>query len=132
MQVWVVVVVLIFVVVFSLLTSQSFYPGDDEDLASSGLSERTQDADGSQAGFADLERALRARCHEVAKGYGLTGRQEEVLYLLARGRNTAYIQEELVISPHTVKAHTYAIYKKLDLHSQQELIDLVESGESQN
>lgn len=132
MQVWVVVVVLIFVMVFSLLSSKSFYPGDDEDLASAGLSERTQDADGSQAGFADLERALRARCHEVAKGYGLTGRQEEVLYLLARGRNTAYIQDELVISPHTVKAHTYAIYKKLDLHSQQELIDLVESGESQN
>ncbi len=75
-----------------------------------------------------MERAFRERCREVAHRFGLTERQEEVLYLLAKGRNTAYIQEELVISPHTVKAHTYAIYKKLDLHSQQELIDLVEAA----
>lgn len=53
-----------------------------------------------------------------------------MLYLLAKGRNTAYIRDELVISPHTVKAHVYAIYKKTGRRSQQDLIDLVEGVES--
>ncbi len=127
MQVWVVVVVLIFVVVFSLVTSKSFYPGDDE-ADGVGTFLGAEACEGAPAPFADVERAFRERCREVAHRFGLTERQEEVLYLLAKGRNTAYIQEELVISPHTVKAHTYAIYKKLDLHSQQELIDLVEAA----
>lgn len=56
----------------------------------------------------------------------LTPREEEILRYLARGRNTAYIQEKLVVSPHTVKTHVYNIYKKLDVHSQQQLIDLVD------
>lgn len=127
MQVWVVIVVLIFVVVFSMLTSKSFYPGDDDLVVEEAVLGGVEEDPAGR--FADVERVLRASCHGIAEEYGLTGRQEEVLYLLARGRNTAYIQEELVISPHTVKAHTYAIYKKLDLHSQQELIDLVESAE---
>ncbi len=127
MQVWVVVVVLIFVVVFSLVTSKSCYPGDDE-ADGVGTFLGAEACEGAPAPFADVERAFRERCREVAHRFGLTERQEEVLYLLAKGRNTAYIQEELVISPHTVKAHTYAIYKKLDLHSQQELIDLVEAA----
>lgn len=127
MQVWVVAIVLIFVVVFSMLTSKSFYPGDDDELSAVDGTEDLSAEDEAASQFADVERALRGSCHAVAVDYGLTGRQEEVLYLLARGRNTAYIQEELVISPHTVKAHTYAIYKKLELHSQQELIDLVEN-----
>ena len=50
----------------------------------------------------------------------------EVLGMLARGRGAEYITEKLVISPHTAKAHTYNIYLKLDVHSRQELMDLVE------
>ena len=34
--------------------------------------------------------------------------------------------ERLIISANTVKTHTRHIYKKIDVHSQQELIDLVE------
>ena len=49
--------------------------------------------------------------------------------MLARGRGADYITEKLVISPHTAKAHTYNIYLKLDVHSRQELMDLVESTE---
>lgn len=49
--------------------------------------------------------------------------------LLARGRNTEIIHQELVISTHTVKTHTYRIYRKLNISSQQELIGLVEHAE---
>ncbi len=66
------------------------------------------------------------RCKEVAKKYGLSPRQQDVLIYLAKGRNAEYIQNELVISSHTAKSHIYQVYRKLGVHSQQELIDLVE------
>ena len=66
------------------------------------------------------------RCAAVAKLYQLSPRETEILGYLAKGRNAAYIQEELVISPHTVKSHIYNIYRKLDIHSQQKLMDFVE------
>lgn len=67
-----------------------------------------------------------ARCAAVAKLYQLSPRESEILTYLAKGRNAAYIQEELIISPHTVKSHIYNIYRKLDIHSQQKLMDFVE------
>ena len=68
------------------------------------------------------------RCAELAKRYSLTPRELEVFQMLARGRDRAYIQEQLVVSRNTVKAHVKHIYAKLDIHSHQDLIDLVENG----
>lgn len=67
-----------------------------------------------------------ARCAAVAKLYQLSPREAEILAYLAKGRNAAYIQDALFISPHTVKSHIYNIYRKLDIHSQQKLMDFVE------
>lgn len=69
---------------------------------------------------------LGSRRKEISAHYGLTAREEEVFELLARGRNGRFIQEELVVSYNTVKAHVKHIYTKLGIHTQQELIDLVE------
>ena len=65
-------------------------------------------------------------CREIAAGYSLTGQETNIFLMLARGRNLKYVADELCISGHTVKTHIYHIYRKLDIHSQQELIDLVE------
>lgn len=46
--------------------------------------------------------------------------------MLARGRNGQFVMEHYVVSRNTVKSHVKHIYAKLDVHSQQELIDLVE------
>lgn len=70
---------------------------------------------------------LEKRCQEISLKYRLTNREEEVLALLARGRNARYIQETLVVTNATAKAHRYNIYKKMDIHSHQELIDFIES-----
>lgn len=70
---------------------------------------------------------FRRACLSVADEGGLTPREREVLLLLAKGRSAAVIQEELSISPGTVRTHTYHIYRKLDVTSQQEIISLVES-----
>ena len=68
------------------------------------------------------------RCYAIANQYGLTPRELEVFQMLARGRDRTYIQEQLVVSRNTVKAHVKHIYAKLDIHSHQDLIDLVEKG----
>ena len=69
-------------------------------------------------------------CARVAQDGGLTPRETEVLALLARGRNNAFVQEELTLTRNTVKAYIKHIYAKLNVHSQQELIDLVENKQS--
>jgi DNA-binding CsgD family transcriptional regulator len=47
--------------------------------------------------------------------------------LLAKGRNAEFIQNKLWISHHTAKTHVAKIYRKLDVHSTQEMLDLIES-----
>lgn len=68
----------------------------------------------------------KARCNLFAKEIGLSPRQTEVLVLLSRGYNTKYIEERLVISNHTAKSHIYHIYQKADVHSKQEIIEMIE------
>ena len=45
----------------------------------------------------------------------LTSREIEVLSVLVSGAKNEEIAEKLFISPHTVKSHLYAIYKKIDV-----------------
>jgi DNA-binding CsgD family transcriptional regulator len=67
------------------------------------------------------------RCEQVASTYLLTTREADLLYLLAKGRNTSHIAKQLFISEGTVHTHTWHIYRKLNVHTQQELIDLVDN-----
>lgn len=67
---------------------------------------------------------------EIEKLYSLTPRESEVYSLLVKGRNAGYVNEELSISINTVKTHVSNIYKKLGVHSQQELIDQFEELET--
>ncbi|NTU88941.1 MAG: helix-turn-helix transcriptional regulator [Actinobacteria bacterium] len=73
------------------------------------------------------KKSLAQRCELVVKEYEITKREAEIMLLLAKGRNAQYIGEKLFISSHTVKAHTNNIYKKMNVHTQQELIDLIDS-----
>lgn len=72
------------------------------------------------------EEAFAARCEAIAEEFSLTPREAEVFAMLARGRDRAYIEEALVVSRNTVKAHVKHVYAKLGIHSHQELLDLVE------
>ncbi|MCL4258408.1 MAG: tetratricopeptide repeat protein [Anaerolineales bacterium] len=53
----------------------------------------------------------------VANPAGLTGREVEVLRLVAQGLTDAQVAEQLVISPRTVNGHLRSIYSKLDVSS---------------
>lgn len=70
------------------------------------------------------------RCAAIGTVAGLTDREQEIFEYLARGRNVRFIQDELTVSYNTVKTHVSHIYAKLDVHSHQELIDLVERTSS--
>lgn len=69
---------------------------------------------------------FRDRCEALADRCGLTPREREVFDCLARGRNAEYIQNKLFISENTVRTHILHIYRKLEVNSQQQLIDLVD------
>ena len=65
------------------------------------------------------------KCRELAKQYELTTREEEILLLLALKKKPAAIEAELYVAKSTVKTHIKHIYQKLNVHSRQELFDLV-------
>lgn len=72
---------------------------------------------------------LEVNCVAVAKAYRLTPRESEVLVLLAHGRTLSIIARDLQIAKGTARTHIENIYRKLNVHKQQELIDLVEGHE---
>jgi len=69
----------------------------------------------------------KSRCEKASVKYDLSARESEILLLLAKSYNASAIEQKLNISNHTVRTHVNHIYKKLDIHRHQELIDLVES-----
>lgn len=70
--------------------------------------------------------SLDERCRDVARSFGLTEREAEIFALLARGRDVGYIEKELFISRNTVNTHRKNLYRKLGIHTQQELLSLIE------
>ena len=82
------------------------------------------EAASAPAPAADIDE-LTARLLELAERGGLTPRETEVFDLLARGRSIPYVRDALVISRETAATHAKHVYAKLDVHSRQELIDLV-------
>lgn len=69
------------------------------------------------------------KCAIIGDYYGLTRREVDVFRLIAAGRNCTRIQEELSISAGTVNTHSRHIFQKLEVHSQQEVIDLFQHAD---
>lgn len=64
------------------------------------------------------------RLDKLIENTDITAREREVLALLVQGRSVPFIQEELCVSRNTVNTHVKHIYRKLKVHTKQELIDL--------
>lgn len=70
----------------------------------------------------------RIRSSEVFRDqYKLSNREIDVLILALNGRNAPSIAEKLFVSENTVRTHLKRIYKKLDIHNRQELLQLIEN-----
>lgn len=76
-----------------------------------------------------VRRPFQERCEQIARACGLSDRELEIMMYFAKGRDAAYIQQELVLTHSTVSSHRQHIYAKLGVHSQQELLDLL-SGDA--
>lgn len=70
---------------------------------------------------AKMNRALDERCEEVAREFGLTERESEILRHLSRDKRPKEISEVLVVSVATVRSHVQGIYSKTGAHSYEEL-----------
>ncbi|MEG0323493.1 MAG: helix-turn-helix transcriptional regulator, partial [Raoultibacter sp.] len=87
---------------------------------------------GSKKGTTSLGDSLADRCLIIAQQCGLTTREREVLGLLAQGRTQVVIAKKLGISEGTAHTHIVHVYQKTNVHSQQELIDIVERVDAEN
>lgn len=92
----------------------------------SGLDERpvTDALDGPH----DKTGSWTRSCLEVARRFGLSQRETDVLFLLAKGRTISIIADELSVSFNTAKSHIRHVYVKTGVHTRQELLDMVERG----
>ena len=85
---------------------------------------RQEQGDGVKQLVLNEEQYLRC-CAAVGEAAGFTPRELDMLPLLARGRSIASASATLCISENTAKTHIRSIYSKLEVHSKQELIDLI-------
>lgn len=65
------------------------------------------------------------RCRELARHFGLTPREEDILLLIAQQKKPTEISAELYISKSTIKTHAKHVYQKLGVHSREALFDLL-------
>lgn len=68
---------------------------------------------------------LEALLLEQVNRLDLSPRQKEIALLSARGLSNADITRQLKLSPHTLKDHFKAIYTRLQINSQRELVELL-------
>ena len=71
-------------------------------------------------GPSEQQRRIRSYLEE----HGLSPREIEVAELLMKGHTVSAIAGKLFISENTTRGHAKSIYKKLAIHSRQELVDL--------
>ena len=93
-------------------------PGKSE----GGLIETAAPAHAALSGPAPARHAI---CQAIATEAGLTKRETSVFELLSLGYTVQRIADEECVTPNTVRTHSKGIYRKLDCHSKQEIIDLV-------
>lgn len=96
--------------------------------ARSTASAPSPSASASEADVAKKSGRFRMQCETIANTYLLSRRETEVMFLLAKGYNAAYIQDRLYISKSTAKTHIGHIYRKLNIHNQQDLLRMVEEA----
>ena len=72
-----------------------------------------------------MESAIATWAEGAAAAYELTPREREILPLVVRGLDTPTIAQTLGVSDNTVRTHKKSLYRKLDVHSKQELLELM-------
>lgn len=93
-----------------------------------GSQDTTGPAQAPETTEAPTEHDLRhAACQAIASQAALTEMEALALEFVSMGYTVARIAQERGVSENTVRTHTKGLYRKLDVHSKQEVIELVEA-----
>lgn len=95
-----------------------------EDLFDIELRERAYAAEPKGEKRGRFSRAV----EQIVQDYGLSAREGDVLRCLAMGYGSDRIAEHLQVKVNTVRTHTHNVYVKLDVHSREELMKLVDGA----
>lgn len=111
----------------ALRSENALHGGDGPSVALGMAADQGLDpgADPSALNIASL--TVDDRCDSLARAYGLTPREREILGYLARGYTSSYIGDELVISANTVRTHVHNIYRKMDITGRDDVLRLIRS-----
>lgn len=104
-------------------TENAAAPGNIE--ADKAAAEASASAEAAVASYE--ERYWTRPCKTIAATYRLTRRETEVLEHLAHGYSLASIEDTLCISRNTLKMHVRNLYAKLEVHSRQDVMSMVEA-----
>lgn len=69
--------------------------------------------------------AIDQSCVQMGREFGLTPREVETMQLLCKGRSKSFIAEAFSLSENTVRSHSKNLYRKLGVHSVQEMLALI-------
>ena len=106
-----------------------FSPVSEEELALEDLFDierRERELTGSRGG--ERRGRFSRAVAEVAVAHALTEREAEVLRCLAMGYGSDRIADTMQVKVNTVRAHTHNVYVKLDVHSREEVMRLVDAA----
>ncbi len=103
-----------------------------QEAAASSPTTHTEDALGTHLATGEGETqdtkpamSFEEACLRLAEEGSLSTRETEIMLLIARGNSQKYISEVLYLALGTVQWYAKTIYRKLDVHSKQELINRV-------
>lgn len=73
----------------------------------------------------DSEITRECICQVIGEESSLSKREVEILTMMAQGNSLKKISETLFLAPGTIQGYSKTLYRKLGIHSKQDLIDLV-------
>lgn len=74
----------------------------------------------------DVRDLLGQKANELGARFGLTPRETQVLALVLTGKDSPAIAAALGLTDNTVRTHRKNLYRKLGIHSKQELVRLID------
>lgn len=115
--------VIICLVVFLVVAGTTILLSEKELASKWGITFLSAEPERSEElAYRDL---VEKRCQTIARRFHLSNREQEVLELVAQRHSNATIARDLFISEQTAKTHIRNLYRKLDVHSRDEVFDLL-------
>lgn len=108
-----------------------FSPVSEEELSLEDLFDldrRTRELGGDGARKSEKRGRFSRAVDEVSRTFALSAREAEVLRYLAMGYGSDRIADTMQVKVNTVRAHTHNVYVKLDVHSREDLMRLVDEA----